>query len=260
MTQESLDFEEDADAARRHINEWIAERTGGKIKDLLTDDSVTDESTIVLANTACFRGYWTYAFNKNGTRTGKFAVSNKRNTNVEIMKQRYTRDLFYFNSTELGAQVLEMPYEGAFASMYIFLPHDVEGLSTLENRLNAKTIATALGALIEERVLVSMPKFTIDKGVSLVQALGKMGLADLFDPSKSILSGFDGSKRRAMTDILHKAYVVVDEEGKVAAAVPASGITVTIESVKYDVNRPFFFLVMDKSTQAIVFMGRVAKP
>lgn len=257
---ENLDFEIDPEAARKRINDWVANRTTGKLSNLLDDDSISAETTLLLAETAYFKGFWLYAFNKNSTKSGKFYVSSRKTTNAVMMRQQQARDLNYYNSTELGCQVLELPYEGLFASMYIVLPHDVDGLAKLENNITLMTIATVLAALKEERVLVTMPKFTMDKGTSIMQALGKLGVVDLFDSSKADLSGLDGSKRRAMADIVQKAYVSVDEDGKVSAAMPALGATVTIERVKFHVNRPFHFCVMDKATRSILFMGRVVKP
>lgn len=260
LSVEKLNFEVDPEGARKQINQWVTSQTSGKMADIFDDGSITRETTMVLANTAYFNGFWKFAFNKNSTKTGQFSVTSSRTTSASMMKQEYQRELNYYDSTELAAQVLELPYDGLYGSMYIFLPHNVDGLATLETRLTPQVFATVIGSLNQESVLVTMPKFAMDRGTSMMPALEKLGVVDLFDPAKADLSGLEASKRRAMTDIVHKAVVSVDEDGKVTAAMPAMGATVNVNSVKFNAKHPFLFLVADKTSGSILFMGRVAKP
>jgi serpin B len=144
--------------------------------------------------------------------------------------------------------------------MVILLPKDVNGLAAFERSLTADRLNKLLGALKPTDVDVSLPRFKVTAEFQLKDALSSMGMTDAFRDGVADLSGMDGRKKLFISRIVHKAFVDVNEEGTEAAA--ATGVVVKAISAppSFDADHPFVFLIREKRTGAILFLGRLADP
>jgi serpin B len=158
-----------------------------------------------------------------------------------------------------------MPYSGGDLSMLVLLPHAPSGLGDLEKKLTLEKLKAIIGKLHpESEVDVSFPKFKLDASVNLRQALTQMGMPTVFSNSAD-LSGIDGAKNLFVTDVIHRAYVRVDETGTEAATATAVPIAVLGGSPlparpTFCADHPFLFVIMDRKNGTILFIGRVVHP
>lgn len=260
---EAVDFQHDPDVSRRHINDWVAEKTSQKIKDLLPSGSISSATTLVLVNAIYFKGIWLTQFKRENTRNLPFHLSIVEKSSIEMMKIN-EGEFNYYNDSHNDCQVLELPYVGHQASMFIILPNNIEGLPRVENVLEADRIDEILKRVRSRKVDLIFPKFVINQGVALKQFLQSMGIEDLFDAGKADLSGIDGSKSLVVTEVMHKAFVEVNEEGTEAAG--STGIEISFKSIRFPekiqfiVDRPFLFFIVERTTGTVLFLGRFIRP
>ena len=282
-----VDFLQAPDAARLHINAWIARQTNNRIRNMLPPGSLDRTSRLVLTNAIYFKGNWANPFQKQSTKPADFTLFDGRRTPVRLMSAREQR----FRYAELmpdgakrepipideapgwtlppnpdGFQLLEMPYRGNTLSMLIILPRRHDAIHELEHRLTAEALPTWLGQLSLQDVHVSLPRFKMETSYSLAKTLSALGMPAAFQAG-----GFTGmsdapqASRLALSQVAHKAFVHVDEEGTEAAA--ASAITVRTTSMRippptpvFRADRPFVFLIRDDQTGTLLFLGRVMRP
>jgi len=265
---EPVDFKA-ADAARAHINGWVEDRTEHRIKDLLPPRSVTEDTRLVLVNAIYFHADWLHPFDKRLTHDFPFHVTAAQDKPAPMMSQH--GDLRWARAD--GVAVLELPYKGDDAAMIVVLPDQVDGLADVERTLDAARLARWIGALAEVEINVSLPKFTIDpkQSVALAGALAALGMPSAFSPDTADLSGIakpsDPGRRLFISAVFHKAYVAVDETSTEAAAatavVSSDGTGPEPEQPRVEsffADHPFLFLIVDRRSGMVLFMGRVADP
>jgi serpin B len=161
-----------------------------------------------------------------------------------------------------GYQAVELPYAGDTAAMDIILP-DEGSFETIESSLNSELLDQTLNGLGPTSVMLSLPKFTYESQFNLSEALKSMGMVDAFDPDQADFSGMTAQKDLFISDVVHKAFVAVDEEGTEAAAATAVIVGVTsapMFDVTLTIDRPFIFVIRDKPSGQILFIGRVLNP
>jgi len=254
-----VDFARNAEGARKEINGWVERKTRDRIKDLIPAGVLSPLTRLVLTNAIYFKGDWAAKFKESRTKDGIFHVSAAEKVTVPMMKQ--TEKFGYHQGR--GFQALELPYKGDALSMVIFLPETVDGLAGIEKILTAKKIAEVTGRLHRQKVRVEMPRFKMTLFVSLKEALVAMGMADAFSDRRADFSGMTGGRDLYISHVLHKAFVEVNEEGTEAAA--ATAVVMALRGMPappplFRADRPFVFIIRDRGTGAILFMGRVANP
>lgn len=250
-----LDFIKSPEESRITINDWVSDQTNNRIRDLLPQGSINIYTRLVLTNAIYFDAAWKYPFPKDLTHNGTFNLINGRTVTVPMMSHRAG---FGYAQGE-GCQAVELPYEGDEISVVILLP-DEGNFTAFENALNYDDISDIIGNLQTTDMSLTMPKFRFDSSFSLKSYLAEMGMPLAFSESADF-SGINGNDELTITDVVHKAYVAVDEEGTEAAA--ASGVVVGIVSIPQttvNIDRPFIFLIRDVQTGAILFVGRVLNP
>jgi serpin B len=255
-----VDFRASAQAARRTINTWVEEQTKGKIRDLLKPEHIDSQTLLVLTNAIYFKALWAIPFSKSNTAPGDFHVSAAETVRAELMN---LSDRFrYFE--EAAAQVLELPYQGQSLAMDIFLPKAKNSLSQLEASLNPRKLEAWLSKLAPRRVQVSLPRFKLTAEADLKGTLSALGMPIAFELGKADFSGMTGTRDFAISAVVHKAFIEVEEKGTEAAA--ATGVVMTrtaampMPPVLFRADHPFFFLIRDSRTGNILFMGRLTKP
>jgi serpin B len=259
---EPLDYESDPDAARVRINDWVEDQTNQKIRELLPAGILKKTTRLVLTNAIHFDGSWKHEFDEEYTREESFFGSSGTNSQVPMMRQQQT-----FPYAELpGVQLLEMPYAGDDLSLVAILPTEQNGLASLEATLTPEMLDAGLNALRETQVNVTFPKFTFDSSFKLSETLKNMGMADAFDRDLADLTGIADplDERLLISDVVHKAFIDVNEKGTEAAA--ATGVIVIgITSVppppkEFRADHPFLFALRDRHSGSLIFLGRVVDP
>ncbi|XP_034027565.1 leukocyte elastase inhibitor-like isoform X2 [Thalassophryne amazonica] len=265
---EPMDFKNNSEAARVHINNWVEEKTKDKIKDLLPKDAVKDNTKLVLVNAIYFKGNWDKQFDKDKTSDAMFKLSKNESKPVKMMSQKGSFPFSFIE--EINCQILEVPYKEKDLSMIIFLPMDIEddttGLEKLERELTYKTFVEWTSRLSDENtvdeVFVELPRFKMEMKYGLKNVLISMGMTDAFDASKSDFSGMSPIDGLMVSKVIHQAFVEVSEEGTEAAA--ATGVVVverTLLIPKYfRADHPFLFFIRHNSTKNILFLGRFSTP
>ena len=261
---EPVDFSNDFEASRQHINAWIAAVTQERIKDLLPEKSLDPTTCLVLANAVYFLGGWSQPFSKQLTAAASFHPTASESHDVPTM---HHADLFRFAATD-GVKLLEMFYMGRALAMTLVLPDQVDGLDAVEARLSPATLDAWLGALATDRVDVALPKFEIDPADSLAlgDTLKALGMPLAFDPNKANFTGI-ATPSLYIDKVFQKAFVKVDEKGTEAAAATAVvGKKMSAKGkppppkVEFHADHPFLFFLRDVRSGMILFMGRVSDP
>jgi serpin B len=255
-----LDFVANPEGARSQINRWTEEHTKQKIKDLFPAGSFDTQTRLVLTSAIYFYGRWHSPFVPSSTQPAPFTLGNGSTTQANFMNQTS-----HFGYTDTGsAQILEMRYADTGVAFDVLLPKAPDGLADLEKSLAFESLTGWLGNLTDGNIQVSLPKFRAESTFSLSKALSAMGMPAAFT-DKADFTGIDPKQRLAISEVVHKAFVDVSEQGTEAAA--ATGITMRAMSahmpepvVVFRADRPFLFLIRDTRTGVILFTGRLMNP
>ncbi|ACD67019.1 MAG TPA: serpin family protein [Sulfurihydrogenibium sp.] len=252
------DYITNPEGARIKINDWVSRETKEKIKDILNPKDITSLTRLVLTNAIYFKGKWQTEFNKMATRDEDFYLINGQKTKVKMMYQKNTFN--YYENDDL--QLLEISYKGNKISMVIILPK-VGKFKTVENMMDEKKLQEWLKNATETKVEAYIPRFKFTQRFDLSKNLSDMGMKDAFDEVEADFSGINGEKNDLyISKVIHKAFVEVNEEGTEAAAATAVVLDTKalIEEPVFKADHPFIFLIRDKETGSILFMGRVMDP
>uniref|UniRef100_A0A023FL76 Putative serine proteinase inhibitor n=1 Tax=Amblyomma cajennense TaxID=34607 RepID=A0A023FL76_AMBCJ len=257
-TIESVDFQNNYEKVRGEVNAWVEEATQSKIKNLLPPGSVDSLTTLILVNAIYFKGLWSSQFNPNSTHRSDFHLDSKTKKEVDMMYQN--NDYKMSRSDELAVTALEIPYRGGKTSMVVLLPDSIEGLSKLEDSLTASNVSELLKSLRDSSdVKLYLPKFKLEQAIDLKETLKAMGIKDFFTPAAD-LTGISDKGNLVASEVIHKAFVEVNEEGTEAAA--ATGIAMMLMCARFPdtrfvVDRPFMFLIRSLDPDVVLFMGSV---
>lgn len=257
---EQVDFHTAAESTRKAINDWVGNRTKGKITDLIGPGVLNRMTRLVLVNAIYFKGAWMTQFKKPATKEQPFYLANGGTTPAKLM---YQKSHFKYAETDT-AQILEMPYQGGDVSMFVLLPKEKNGLGALEDSLTQKQLDDWLAQEHNREVNVFFPKFKLTQQFALAGTLAKMGMPDAFS-DRADFSGMDGSRDLYISAVIHKAFVDVNEEGTEAAA--ATGVVVRSLAVQrpqpmptFRADHPFIFLIRETHSGSVLFLGRMEDP
>ncbi len=251
-----LDFANETEKSRQIINFWVEEKTKEKIKDLIPPGGVDAATLLVLTNAIYFKGEWKTKFEKEDTRLADFAISEK--DKVKVLLMHVKEDFKYYEDEKM--QVVELPYKGDELSMVALLPLETEGIKELENTLTTESLNTLLSKMQTKKIDVYFPKFKIVWGTfSLNRALITLGMRDAFGVGADF-SGIYGGRGIWISNVFHKAFVEVNEEGTEAAAATAVVMMKADIELPFRADHPFIFIIKDNRTGSILFMGRVMNP
>ncbi|XP_040918744.1 leukocyte elastase inhibitor-like isoform X1 [Toxotes jaculatrix] len=264
---EAVDFKISSEAARVKINNWVEEKTKGKIKDIVAEGDMDRMTRLVLVNALYFKGTWNKTFNCARTEDADFKLNKRETKLVKMMTQDAYFPLRFI--PEIDCQILEMPYKEKELSMLIFLPKEIQddttGLEKLEKQLTYEKFVewTRPDMMPEAKVDVSLPRFKMEETYDLNNVLKNMGIVDAFDVLKSDFSGMSEARDLFLSKVSHKAFVEVNEEGTEAAA--ATAVFCQFESgclkKKYfTADHPFLFFIRHNPTMSVLFAGRFCSP
>jgi serpin B len=251
-----VDYVEATEEARLMINQWVSDETEGKIKDLIQPGVLNELTRLVLANAIYFNAGWFFPFAEEETHEGTFQLLDGGQVSVPMMSQTET----FRYSEGYGYQVVELPYVGQEMAMVILLP-ELGMFEAFEMGLNSERLSEIFDDLNSQSVALTMPKFEYESEFSLKETLIKMGMGSAF--ADADFSAMDGTRDLFISEVVHKAFVSVDEKGTEAAA--ATAVIIALRSalstpVKMTVDRPFIYMIRDLKTGTILFVGRVFNP
>ena len=258
-----------ADEALAKVNEWAKEETHGKIEDLLPPGSVNALTRVVLANALYFKGAWKKPFDEKLTKEGEFFLLDGKTIQVPMMhatKSQYVKDFSTFKA-------LRLPYSAgsdkrAF-SMFILLPHEKNGLPSLEKDFDFKILAEDLKHVTSEVPVkeFALPKFKISCDFEVPDALQTLGLTLPFGPEADLTEMVDSplADKLYVSNMFHKTFVDVNEKGTEAAAATAATITLRglpmfQEPIDFVCDHPFLFVIKEELTNVVIFTGRITDP
>jgi serpin B len=255
-----LNFTGNPEAARSQINRWTEVQTKEKIQDLLPAGSIGTQTRLVLTSAIYFYGKWQGPFLASRTEPAPFTLPAGATTQANFMNQTS-----YFGYAETpSARILEMRYAGTGMAFDVLLPNTLTGLPGLEKSLTPENLTGWLGKLAVRNVQVSLPKFRAESTFRLRDALSAMGMPTSFT-DKADFSGIDPKRGLAISDVVHKAFVDVSEQGTEAAA--ATGIVMETATMRrpepvlvFRADHPFLFLIRDTRTGIVLFIGRLTNP
>ena len=240
---EEVDYMTDAEGARLDIDTWVSEQTAECIPELLAQGVLNDRTRLVLVNAIYFLGDWLIPFPAENTRPRPFHLADSETTDVPMMSETA---VFGYAEPE-GLQVLALPYKGNELEMVVLLPDEDEGLGGLAERLTADALAKWLAAPAPTHALVVLPKFEFTSGFGLSSILAELGMPTAFDENDADFTGMTTDEHLFIDNVVHKAYVRVDETGTEAAA--ATAVIMATDSApmppeaRFIADRPFLFLI-----------------
>ncbi|XP_031802054.1 serpin B6-like isoform X1 [Sarcophilus harrisii] len=259
---EKLDFANAPEEARKHINKWVEEKTEGKIVELLANDSVDPLTSLVLVNAIYFKGRWQKQFDKFKTTEQMFKISQEKLKLVPMMFLKSTFSTTYIG--EVFTKILVLPYAGGQMDMIILLPDENTDLTMLERNLTSEKLTDWINPdrMDEMETEVFLPRFKLEENLDMEFILRKLGISDAFDGSKADFTGMSARNDLYLSKVVHKAYVEVNEEGTEAVGASAAVMSNRCArfTLQFIVDHPFLFLIRDKSSKNILFLGKVTSP
>jgi serpin B len=248
-----LSFASDPEGSRQAINQWVSDRTGGRIPEAVRPGQINPLLTkLVVANTVYFKAPWLVGFWVGSD--GDFYLPDGSTVTVPIMFTEFG-SVPYARGPDWRA--VELPFEGEELSMLVVLPDPGE-FTSFEATLDLEGLDGVLDSIEDSWVVVAMPRFTIRWGGGIDQVVKDLGMASAYESSADF-SGIDGTGGLALDFVNHDVYLAVDENGVEATAATVGGMTAGMAE-HFDATRPFMFFILDRQTRSVLFMGRVVDP
>ncbi len=255
-----LDFANDAEGARKHINRFVEESTTGRIKEILAPRMVSKDTKLALANAIYFKGAWRKPFEPSETKPRPFSTPSGK-VDVPMMTQLEHGKV----GDTADAEVVELAYGRDFV-MTIVLPKAPATLASIEQGLTEEKLRAWASAPQHVPMLrLTLPRFRVESTIALADVIQSLGVESAFVYGKADFSGIDGTKDLFVSTAVHKTFVAVDEKGTEAAAATVVGMEAGAapdpkKPREVVVDRPFLFAIRDAKRDRLVFFGRVTDP
>ena len=289
------DFRNSFPAEREKINVWVEDQTKRRIRDLIPKLPAEEGSQVrlILVNAIYFKGFWMSPFDEKQTRKEDFHLAEGGKRPVAMMRgysptgyAAFNADGTFFDTPHAIAQdkgkaapatypeggflMAELPIKGDKLSMVVIAPRQLDGLPNLEAGLTGEKLASWLAKLNRRDVILSLPKFKLETEYGLQDTLKNMGMKRAFDARQADFTGMSASRnpndQLVISKVLHKAFVEVNEKGaEAAAAVAVINVKKSNRETQpfipeFRADRPFLFLIRDRESGTILFLGRVTQP
>jgi serpin B len=265
----SMDFVGNPSGSCDHINRWVEDKTNHRIKDLIPKSEISSSTRLVLSNAIYFKADWASKFDKTDTSERDFTRADGTKVKTPMMSAkmpiRYGDEIL-----EEGRYIIfaELPYKNDELSMLVIIGGSDTPLNVIEKHLSIANLTQWIGKLNDtgDGFPVKLPKFKMESKYKLNNTLMGLGMPTAFSAEKADFAGISGSQGKGLhiSSVLHKGFIDVSEEGAEAAAaavVITNGKTGSGGSGPgFDASRPFIYLIRDRQTGAILFMGRMMDP
>jgi len=264
-----VDFRRDPESARTLINRWVEDKTKQKVRDLIPQNGIGDQTRLVLANAVYFKGLWELPFNEWATSDQPFHLEGGREVSAPLMQS-----IVRVRHMQAGGyQAVDLDYRGGDLSMLVILPDRKVQLRDFEESVSVGMLESCMAQLISREVLLSLPRFKMTWAVELKPPLSSLGMPLAFSRGHADFSGINGYEpphedSLFISAVFHKAFVEVNEEGTEAAAATAVVMEATLGMRRstpppppiFRADHPFLFAIRDRKSGAILFLGRMADP
>ncbi len=254
-----VDYIKATEDARKAINAWVSDQTRERIPELIPDGVLNSDTRLVLTNAIYLNAPWMHRFNKDATAPGPFTRLD--GSTVEAQLMRLSEELRFAKGS--GYQAVELPYVDGSLSMLVIVP-DAGEFADFQSAFNADTLETIVSDLKTAQVQLAFPRFEYRTQASLKDALKELGMPIAFEPNLADFSAMSPDGQTLyIQDVIHEAFIAVDEDGTEAAAATAvivGDTSAPVDVVELTVDRPFLYAIRDNETGAILFLGRVVDP
>ncbi len=258
-----LSFKNDIEIekSRKEINNWVADETRDKIQDLIQPGILSQLTRMVLTNAIYFKAGWQHPFDASKTEKAPFYSDNGKEISSDFMHQ--TGSFRYFEDEKY--QAVELPYDNGNYAMLIVLPVKNNMKELFSKNISNQDVEDMLNKSGSARINLYIPKFKLTSTLQLGNTLSDMGMKDAFSKNADF-SGINGKKNLYIDAVIHKAFVGVEEKGTEAAASTAvvmslkSAMPVEEKPVLFRADHPFLFLIRERSSGCILFMGKLSDP
>lgn len=253
-----LELRTSPESSRIAINDWVDQKTGGYVKDLLAPGFLTSASRGVLVNAIYFNAAWAKRFETSRTSPGPFQLLDGTTAQAPMMRDP---SLPTSSATVDGVEVVGLPYDGRELSLMVLMP-TTGSFADWERSLTAIDIARYAAARRPETLALTIPKFTVRTSARLTGPLADLGLGIAFSDAANF-TRMSVTEPLVITDVVHQAIIIVDESGTIAAAATGVGFGATSAPRPprpVVIDRPFLYLLRDEATGAVLFLGRYVKP
>ena len=257
---QELDFSAAPESARKTINDWVDKQTQSKIKDLIPEGAIKQDTRLVLTNAIYFKASWSERFAEDATKKQDFWITADQKVQALMMHRKDDYSLVDGDTFQL----LYMPYENYDLSMIVILPKRKDGLKEIEKTITAANLEDWLKLRKLHSVDVKFPKFKFTSEFKLKTTLAQMGMPIAFSNAADF-SGMASAEKLAIDEVIHKAFVDVNEKGTEAAAATAvlarpTSLPPELPKANFHADHPFAFLIRDNRSGSILFAGRVQNP
>ncbi|XP_005697362.1 PREDICTED: serpin B5 [Capra hircus] len=259
---ETVDFKDKLEETKGQINNSIKELTDGHFENILADNSVNDQTKILVVNAAYFVGKWMKKFPESETKECPFRINKTDTKPVQMMNMEATFCMGHIDG--VNCKIIELPFQNKHLSMLILLPKDVEdgptGLEQVEKQLNSETLLqwTNPSMMANAKVKLSIPKFKVEKMIDPKASLENLGLKNIFNEDTSDFSGMSETKGVALSNVIHRVSLEITEDGGDSIEVPGSRILQHKD--EFNADHPFIYIVRHNKTRNIVFFGKFCSP
>ncbi|XP_054157439.1 serpin B4-like, partial [Oppia nitens] len=255
------DFKNNAVKETDKLNQWVRNHTNNKIQKIF--DKISEQTTLIIMNAIYFKGNWVNKFSDKNTKKSNFYNNGQTNSVKSVDTMQTTAYYRYVDSKELNSQLIELSYLGNEISFFIVLPKIRNGLSTLKTTINAINFEKSIKSMTETYVSLLLPKFKSEKEYDLMQDVNPkpIVLTDRADLSRL------STTSQIVSQIKHKTYIAIDENGTEAAAVTAINLVLTSivepivppKPIEFKADHPFLYYIIDKTNGMILFSGQINK-
>jgi len=242
--------------ALKTINNWVYDQTGKKIEKIV--NQIDPEDVMFLINAIYFKGDWKMKFDKNKTADEDFYLSDGNQLSVPFMKQKITAN-YYTND---NVEAIELPYGRGNYSMVVMVPKGNYSVTDLINGMNSDTWKSWKKEFSETKdINLKLPKFRFEYEITLNDILSAMGMQEAFS-DQADFTGINPIGQLYISEVKHKSFIEVNEEGTEAAAATSVGISFTSvpQEIWFSADKPFLFFITELNTGCILFMGKIARP
>ncbi|XP_047447216.1 alpha-1-antiproteinase-like [Mugil cephalus] len=247
-----VDFTNAAESAKT-INSYVSEKTNGKIDKLV--DNLSEDTVMLLLSYIYYKGKWATPFDPEETVDGEFNVDENTKVPVKMMHKDARVDIYY--DQPINTSVLHLPFNSSY-SMLLLLPGD---MAALEAAIEPAHVTKWLRWKKPRQYEIYVPKFSIKSSYKLKGLLTEMGMTNMFG-DRADLSGISAGQKLVVSEVVHQATLDVDEVG--ATATGATGVIITLMSLRHTpvlkFDRPFMVMILDRTTEKILFMGKIINP
>jgi serine protease inhibitor len=247
-----LDFE--SPASKIIINSWVESKTNNRIKDLIKQ--INPAHVMFLVNAIYFKGDWTHQFDKSKTKKAPFTTLDGSTTQVDMM---FSEGVSMKYKVTPDFQLLDIPYGNGQFRFTILMPNEPEALLQLVEEMNAGMFSDLLNESDSVSVELELPKFKMNWRDDLKSSLAQMGM---------LMGGFpllfeEPGLPLEVSEVIHQSFLEINEEGSEAAAATAIGVAYTSyqpKPTRITIDKPFVFMIREKHSEAILFMGQLTDP